>query len=49
MSEISKKKRKQDLQMDGNADDKKHHNDKTDDFEDWKRLEKWQIGRRKFC
>ena len=49
MSEKSKKKGQKNLQTDDNADNKKHHNNKTDDFEDWKRLEKWQIGRRKFC
>ena len=28
---------------------KKREYQPNDDFDEWKRLEKWQIGRRNFC
>ena len=39
-----------DLQDKNDNDHGKNQNAVTeDDFDDWKRLEKWQIGRKNFC
>jgi len=37
------------LQIKHNDKDTTPQSDTKDDFDEWKRLEKWQIGRRNFC
>ena len=37
------------LQIKKSGEDTIHQNDTKDDFDEWKRLEKWKIGRRNFC
>ena len=37
------------LQIKQNSEGTIRQNDTKDDFDEWKRLEKWQIGRRNFC
>ena len=49
MSKTPKKNKQNDLQTESNKDSKKHPTDKKYDYDDWKRLEKWQIGRKNFC
>jgi hypothetical protein len=49
VSKKTKKNVQNDLQRKNNEDSKKQQNEKTDDFNEWKRLEKWKIGRRNFC
>ena len=49
MSKLTNPDKQKDLQDKNDKDGKEHHSDIKDDFDDWKRLEKWQIGRRNFC
>ena len=37
------------LEIKQNGKNITHQNDTEDYFDEWKRLEKWQIGRRNFC
>ena len=43
------KKLQKNLQIKLNGKSNTHQNHTKDDFDEWKRLEKWQIGRRNFC
>ena len=48
MSNTNKTSQKK-LQTKQNNEGIIHQYDAKDDFDEWKRLEKWQIGRRNFC
>ena len=37
------------FQIKHNSEDTIHQHDTKDDFDEWKRLEKWRIGRKNFC
>ncbi|MFQ5440294.1 MAG: hypothetical protein ACE5DL_02420 [Nitrosopumilaceae archaeon] len=49
MSQKPKNNDEIDLQTNKPKNDEKQYFNKHHDSDDWKRLEKWQIGRRRFC
>ena len=48
MSNTNKTSQKK-LQINQNNEHHTSISDAKDDFDEWKRLEKWEIGRRNFC